>query len=55
MSDSEHAGWKHAWATHWAYLPTGPDPAEVERILADEDERQYREREMEQLAHDGQS
>ena len=53
-SDRPNAGWRHAWATHWAHLPTGPDPDEVERILADEAERDYSEREMDQLSHDGQ-
>ncbi len=37
-------GSHHAWATHWAYLPTGPDQNEIERILADEQEREYHER-----------
>lgn len=48
------SGSHHAWATHWAFLPNGPDPAEVQKILDDEAERYYREREMEQLANDGQ-
>ena len=48
------SGSSHAWATHWSLLPDGPDPADVDRILADEAERDYREREMEQLSHDGQ-
>ena len=37
-------GSHHSWATHWAHLPTGPDPEEVERILAAEDEREHHER-----------
>lgn len=37
-------GSHHAWATHWAYLPSGPEPAEVERALADEAEREHHER-----------
>lgn len=48
------AGTNHAWATHWAPIPPGPDPDEIARILRDEEEREYREREMAQLAHDGQ-
>lgn len=48
------SGSSHAWATHWAPLPNGPDPAEIKRILDDEEERAHREHEMEQLAHDGQ-
>ncbi len=37
-------GSHHAWATHWAYLPNGPDEAEVERILSLEREREHHER-----------
>lgn len=37
-------GSHHAWATHWAYLPNGPDQSEIERILADEQERDHHER-----------
>lgn len=44
LARCERGGWSHAWATHWAYLPNGPDPEEVERILAEEQEREYHER-----------
>lgn len=54
VASNSRAGTSHAWATHWAYLPTGPDPEEVARILADEDEQEYRAREMDHLAHEGQ-
>ena len=33
---STRGGWWHSSATHWAYLPTGPNRDEVERILAAE-------------------
>lgn len=44
-------GSHHAWATHWAYLPTGPDPSEVERILQDEAVREHHERVAEEEYH----
>lgn len=38
------SGSHHAWATHWAPLPAAPDPIEIERALAAEQEREYHER-----------
>lgn len=53
-SDRKNAGWWHSWATHWAPLPAGPDPAEVKAILDEEEERDHREREMEHFYRDDQ-
>jgi hypothetical protein len=34
-------GTKHAWATHWAPLPSGPPAADVEIALAREADAEY--------------
>lgn len=44
-------GTHHAWATHWAPLPDGPSDEDVDRALAYEQEREYREREAEEAYH----
>lgn len=44
-------GTHHAWATHWAFLPTRPGPAEIESVLREEEEREYHARLAEEEYH----
>lgn len=48
---STSSGSHHAWATHWAYLPNGPDPDEIAHILACEAEHEYHQRLAEEEYH----
>jgi hypothetical protein len=41
----------HAWATHWAHIPSGPTPEQIDAALAEEREREYYERAAEEEYH----
>lgn len=45
------SGSHHAWATHWAPLPSGPAPDDVEAALRYEEEREHHARVAEEEYH----